>query len=141
MEDGPRETFYVNTDFDLKSAAPFDALHRELAESCHVLHYTHVDGTWYSIVEAACVESTGGGGAARDIMSMAAAVSRLSPTAKAELAACSLREFNVGFDCWDTWSYVHAIPSHVIRAVADIDCSLAVTLYPMRKPDGTPKED
>lgn len=140
MDDAPRETGYANTDFDLKSASPFDALHRELAESCCVLHYTHVDGTWYSIVEAARDESTEEADAALDIMSMTAAVSRLSPTAKSELAACSLREFNVGFDCWDTWSYVHAIPSHIIRAVADIDCSLAVTLYPMRKPDGTPKE-
>ena len=70
----------------------------------------------------------------------ALAAGALSPIARAEFDACSTREFNIGFDCWDTWSYVHALPSAVVLAVADLGCSLAVTLYPMRNPDGTPKE-
>jgi hypothetical protein len=74
-----------------------------------------------------------------DILAMLDSINALSPTARAELDACYLREFNIGFDCWDTWSYVHTLPPSILRAVADAACSIAVTLYPMRNPDGTPR--
>ena len=136
------ETRYTNTELDLKSATAFDALNRELGQRCNVLHYTHCeDGRWYSIVESAhWDEEERDRRAAQDILAMIDAIRALSPIARAEFDACSTREFNIGFDCWDTWSYVHALPSAVVLAVADLGCSLAVTLYPMRNPDGTPKE-
>ena len=67
-------------------------------------------------------------------------MSVIAVVATAELASCCLREFNIGFHCWDTWAYVHTLASPVVQAVANADCSLAVTLYPMRDPDGSPKE-
>lgn len=136
-----RDTGYCNTDFDLKSPTPFDALHRELSASCHVLHYTHRDdGQWSSTVEAEHGEDSRDRTAALDITSMIEAIKRLSPEAREELAACTQREFNIGFDCWDTWCYVHSLPADVVRAIADVGCSVAVSLYPMRKPDGTPRD-
>lgn len=136
-----RPTQYCNTDFDLKSATPFDALQRELGTSCCVLNYTQGDdGSWHAIVESADETDTHKRSAAIDILWMIGAIKGLSSTAREELAACSLREFNIGFDCWDSWSYVHALSADVVRAIADVDCSLAVTLYPMRDPDGTPKD-
>jgi hypothetical protein len=135
------DTEYANTDFDLKSETSFDALNRELDASCCVLHYTHGDdGHWHSIVESSHDEKTSTRDAGMDILAMIDAINALSPTAKAELDACYLREFNIGFHCADTWAYVHTVPPSVVRAVADAGCSIAVTLYPMRNPDGTPKE-
>lgn len=136
------ETRYANTDLDLKSATAFDALNHELGQRCNVLHYTHgEDGHWYSIVETSHrSEEERERRAANDIQAMIDAIHALSPIARAEFDACSIREFNIGFDCWDTWSYVHALPSAVVLAMADLGCSLAVTLYPMRNPDGTPKK-
>lgn len=134
------ETEYANTDFDLKSESPFEALYRELEASCCVLHYTHgEDGHWHSIVESLHDDDYPTRNAEMDILAMIAAIDTLSPAAKAEFDACYLREFNIGFHCWDTWAYVHAVSPNVVRAVADAGCSIAVTLYPMRNSDGTPK--
>lgn len=139
------ETEYANTDFDLKSETPFDTLQSELDKTCTVLHYTlGDDGHWHSIVESSHDdednEASGHGNAETDIVAIINAIKMLTPAAKAELDACYARDFNIGFHCWDTWAYVHSVPAAVVRQVADVNCSIAVTLYPMRNPDGTPKE-
>jgi len=134
------DTDYINTDFDLKSNAPFETLHSELEMSCCVLHYTQgEDGNWHASVEADHDDDSSDRDAAMDILSIIEALNLLSNQAKEQLAACYLREFNIGFDCWDSWAYVHQIPQRVVRAVADASCSIAVTLYPMRNVNGTPK--
>jgi hypothetical protein len=135
------ETEYANTDFDLKSNTPFDTLHRELLGVCCVLQYAEGDdGRWHAIIEANHDDDSRDRIAAMDIGSILSALSSLSETAKEELAACCLREFNIGFHCGDSWAYVHQIPDTVVRSVAAASCSIAVTLYPMRNADGTPKE-
>jgi hypothetical protein len=134
------DTEYANTDFDLKSSMPFETLHSELQESCCVLHYTQCkDGNWRAIVEADHDADSRDRDAAMDILSILGALDLLSQRAKEELAICDLREFNIGFHCGDSWAYVHQIPPAVVRAVANASCSIAVTLYPMRNADGTPK--
>ncbi|MEL7143482.1 MAG: hypothetical protein AAGL08_14815 [Cyanobacteria bacterium J06573_11] len=135
------KTEYANTDFDLKSKSPFDLLNRELDNMCCVLHYTHgEDGYWYSTVESAHDDETSSRNAEMDILAIVKAVNSLSPIAKAELDSCYLREFNIGFFCCDTWAYVHTLSASVVQTVANTGCSLAVTLYPMRNPDGTLKD-
>lgn len=48
-----RSTRYSNTDFDLKSASPFNSRQEELKKSCRLLHYTHgEDDNWHAIVES-----------------------------------------------------------------------------------------
>ncbi|MCA9178807.1 MAG: hypothetical protein KDB14_30300 [Planctomycetales bacterium] len=134
------ETEYINTDFCLRSATPFDTLQSELDDSCWVLHYVHGDdGQWHSAVECSHEDESCNRNAELDIAAILEALEGLSPIAKGELEACHLREFNIGFDCWDTWGYGHTLSNAIIRAIADANCSVAVTLYPMRNPDGTPK--
>ncbi len=134
------DTEYANTDFDLKSETPFDTLNDELERACCVLHYTQdEDGHWFSIVEAVHEDDTSNRNAELDILEILDAINALSPAAKLEYDSCYLREFNLGFNCWDTWAYVHRLPHSVVKAVANAGCSLAVTLYPMRNPDGTLK--
>ena len=135
----PKDTRYTNTDLDLKSRTPFDTLHSELAACCTVLHYTFGDdGNWHSIVESSYPEEeyVDHRTAAMDLRLILNALGGLSDRARAELDKCYMREFNMGFDCWDTWSYVHAIPIDIVRDVANLSCTIAVTLYQMRDPDG-----
>ncbi len=140
MNNNPIQTEYANTDFDLKSNKPFDTLHAELLNVCSVLQYTEGDdGNWHAIIEAHHDDDSRDRDAALDILSILDALNSLSDRASEELAACYLREFNVGFHCGDSWAYVQQIPQAVVRAVADARCSLAVTLYPMRNADGTAK--
>jgi len=135
------DTSYANTDFDLKSRTPFQTLHDELQASCCILHYVQGDdGNWRASLESGHDDETAESGAGRDIMLIITALNSLSTVAQNELAACYLREFNIGFHCWDSWAYVHQVSPKVIRAVADAECSIALTLYPMRKIDGTPRE-
>ena len=134
------ETNYANTDFVLHSAASLDALVAELRSTCHVCFYTHENaGPWCAQINASHGQETADRDAAMDIAAMLAAIGKLSPVAKAEFQNCDQRDFNIGFDCWDSWGYNHALPNDLLQAIAAAGCSLSVTLYPMRKPDGTPK--
>jgi hypothetical protein len=76
-----------------------------------------------------------------DIRAILDVIARLSIEAKTQLAQCTVRDFNVGFHCWDSWAYNYSLTQEVISAVADSGCSVSITLYPMRYPDGTPKID
>ncbi len=139
----PRDTRYTNTDFDLKSASPFNSLQDELKASCTLLHYTHGDdNNWHAIVESSYPddEHSEDRTAAKDIRLILNALQKLSNKARLELDQCYMKEFNIGFDCWDTWSYVHSIPTDILRDLSELTCSVAVTLYPMRDADGKPKD-
>jgi len=132
---------YLNTDLDLVSVSPFNTLNRELNLTCDVLHYMQgTDGLWYSTVEASHKETTPDRDAATDILAMIAGIHSLSSTARSEFDACSMRNFNIGFDCGDTWAYGHHVTPDVVRAIADVECSLGVTLYPMRNEDSSLKD-
>lgn len=139
---------YLNTDFDLKSESPFDTLHQELSARCLVLYYTNdAKGDYHARFESEDAEAEGlletgsGAGAERDILLIAEALKSLSDAAKKELAGCYLREFNMEFECGEPWAYSYQISHRAVRAVSDMGCSLAVTLYPIQHPAGTtPRE-
>ena len=134
-------TQYCNTDLDLKSASPLDLLGEELEPDCDVLHCAAGDdGNWHMTVESNHSEITADRNAALDIPAMLDVVSKLSPVAKQQFDACFFRDFNIGISCWDSWGYNHKLPHNVLRSIVDAGCTLSVTLYPMRNPDGTPKE-
>ena len=132
------ETNYANTDFDLRSLKAFEALNSELSAVCCVLHYAETqDGTWWASCEADRLNDS----APNDILSFIEVIDGLSDTAKKQLADCTTRDFNVGIHCWDTCAYNLSLPSKIIEAVSNAGCSISITLYPMREPDGTPKID
>ena len=137
----PVDTHYITTDFDLRSKSPFDSLHCELDQTCCVLIYAQEEGgDWFATVHSLLDDGITQRVAADDILAMIGAINALSPAARAEFDACYLREFNLGFECGDTRSFVHTLPSNVVCDVADVNCSLTVTLYAMRNPDGTLRE-
>lgn len=130
------ETNYANTDFDIISETAFDVLNAELTAACCVLHYceTH-DGKWTASYEADRLNDC----ATSDILAFVEVLKNLSEKAKREFANSTKRDFNVGIHCWDTWAFNLLIPHSVVEAAAAVGCSISVTLYPMREPDGTPK--
>lgn len=135
------ETEYKNTDFDLKSTSSFDTLHQELSMHCCPLIYTQgSNGHYHASYESDHDGNSSKTGAERDILLIVDAINRLSDIAKTELDACYLREFNIGFECGDSWAYVHSIPLCAVNAASNTGCSIAVTLHPMRRPDGTLRE-
>ena len=134
------ESGYANTDFDLKSELSFDTLHDELSSQCLVLHYDRgSDGHYHASYESDHDGESNEAGAECDILLIVGALNSLSDAAKAQLDCCYLREFNIGFECGDTWGYVHSVSHDAIVSAANAGCSLAVTLYPMRHPDGQPR--
>ena len=137
------DTEYANTDLDLESEHPFETLNQELEKMCDIIHYTRCDdGYWRSVVEAQQLDfdEASKRQAEVDIIGMIEAIKKLSSKARDEFDACCLREFNIGFWCGDTQGYVHSLPHSVVQAVAELNCSIAVTLYPMRHPDGSVRE-
>jgi hypothetical protein len=132
------ETHYMNTDFDLRSPIPFDVLNTELSVVSCVLQYSETtDGTWFASYEADRINDS----APNDIGALIEVLGGLTDKAKRQLAECTTREFNVGIECGDTWAYNLALPSSIVDEVANFGCSISVTLYPARKPDGTLRYD
>jgi hypothetical protein len=131
-------TNYANTDLDLLSPVAFDAMNVELSELCCPLHYAETaDGSWSACYEANQLNSD----ASNDIGAMLTAISKLSDSARKQLAACTKREFNIGFHCWDSWGYNYALSLDLLTMVSNAGFSISITLYTMRNVDGTPKID
>ena len=131
------ETTYSNTDLDLKSSFPFDTLNQEFEKSCCILHYVQTDeGQFSSTIESTLYNQQH---ASEDILALLNVIHSLSPQARTELDMCFLRDFNIGFCCGDTWGYHHRLEPKLVKAIADVGCSISITLYPMRNPDGSLK--
>lgn len=132
----PIETRYANTDLDLRSPVAFDQLHGELSLACCQLQYAeYPEGTWSASYEANRLNDS----ATNDILALIDVITGLSESAKQQLSNCDIRDFNIGIHCWDTWTYRLTLPPKVIAAMAAVNCTVSVTLYPMRNPDGTAK--
>ncbi len=137
-----QQTQYSNTDLDLESSHSLATLAQELRKSCDVLHCTENDaGTWQMTVEASHDENTCDRDAGLDITAILEAIASVSPEAKKEFDSCSRRDFNIGYECWDSWAYNRGLSHTALRLVVDARCSISWTLYPMRNADGSPRDD
>ena len=122
------QTCYINTDLELKSTVSLSTLCDELARSCVLLHHNQdEEGNWWATIESSLTEDRT---AADDIRVMLAAIPTLTAAAKKQWDDCYFREFDLGFDCGDTWAYHHALSSDIVQAVAEANCSLSIRLYP-----------
>ncbi|GIW97274.1 MAG: hypothetical protein KatS3mg111_0607 [Pirellulaceae bacterium] len=127
----PGETRYLNTDLVLASKSPLTELCAEFGRKCCVLYHDQGDdGNWYATIESNATDNVS---AADDIQKMLSVIPTLSDTATEQWNGCHQRDINIGFDCGETWAYPHSLPPDVVRAVADVRCSLSVTLYPIRE--------
>jgi hypothetical protein len=122
---------YLNTDLDLASA---EDLH-PLAEALHSsgLFPLHIafgeDGLWHATLESEADH----GEPETNIASMPAAVESLSLPHRNRWNTCTLREFNVGYDCGaEPWAFNQSLSPSLLGRVAAACVALRITLYPNR---------
>jgi len=128
---------YLNTDLDLTSTHDLTVLAAAFeAAGVFCLHVSQgQDGPW-----CACFETDVQHGEPEpNIAEILTVVERLDPPLRSVWAGCSLREFNIGYDCGlKPWAFNHGLSANLLGRMAAAGVSLRVTLYPEREPV-TPK--
>jgi hypothetical protein len=62
---------------------------------------------------------------------MIAVVESLAESLRAVWAGCTLREFNIGYDCGDRpWAFEQGLSTGLLGRIAAVGASLRITLYP-----------
>jgi hypothetical protein len=129
---------YLNTDLDLTSADDLTALAAAFeAAGVFPLHLTRrEDGLWYACFETDEQHTE----PEPNIAAMLAVVESLAPPLRPVWAACSRREFNIGYDCGlEPWAFNQGLSAELLGRMAAAGASLRVTLYPDREPS-TPNQ-
>jgi hypothetical protein len=126
-------TRYVNSDLDLKSAddlAPLVAAFQ--AADVFALHVTlGDDGVWFAVLET----ETQYDEPEPNIAAMVGVVETMSDELRSAWARCTLREFNIGYDCGaHPWGFTQALSPELLRRVSALETSVRITLYPEREP-------
>ena len=124
------KTRYINSDLVLASKTAIDRLCDAFDHKCCVLYQQQDDdGNWHASIESDRIENIS---AADDIQKMLEVIPQLGDDAREQWDNCFGREINIGFECGDTWAYPHSLPNSIVREIADAECTLAITLYPIR---------
>jgi hypothetical protein len=122
---------YLNTDHDLVSAENLTSLAAAMkANGVTPLHVTcGDDGLWRTTLET----DIGYTEAEPNIVAMVNAIERLQKPLRAKWGRCTLREFNIGYDCgYEPWAFHQGLSSDTLSRIAAIGASLRITLYPER---------
>jgi hypothetical protein len=123
---------YLNTDLNLTSPDDLTALSK-IFESRHIfpLHVTRgEDGRWYATFEVLDQHTE----PERSIATMVAVVESLRPPNRSVWRGCTLREFNIGYDCGaEPWAFNQGLSCELLGRIAAVGAALRWTLYPDRK--------
>lgn len=123
---------YLNTDLDVTSAEDLTALAAAFeSRGFFVLHVTRRDdGLWYATFEVLDQHTE----PEPTIAEMVAAVESLGDPHRSVWQGCTLREFNIGYDCGaEPWAFNQGLSCELLRRIAAIGASLRLTLYPDRE--------
>jgi hypothetical protein len=124
---------YLNTDLDLTSAEDLTALAAAFESGgAPALQVTHgADALWHAIFETSAQFAE----PEPNIAAMLAIVESLAGPLRSMWDGCTLREFNIGYDCGDEpWAFNQGLPADLLGRMAAAGASLRVTLYPDREP-------
>ncbi len=128
------EIRYLNTDLDLVATLDPSPLVAGLEErGLRCLHvYPGDDGLWYATLETEGIECDT---PEESIAAMLDSVESLTAEASAVWSRCTLREFNIGYDCGDCpWAFSNGLTNRTLLRAAALGASLRLTLYPPEKP-------
>jgi hypothetical protein len=124
---------YLTTDLDLVSADDLSPLAKALTtDGTYIMHVTRgQDESWYARFSTneqfPEPEST--------IGVMLSAIESLPPVHRSTWDHCTLREFNIGYDCGDEpWAFNQGLSVALLGRMVAVGASLRVTLYPDREP-------
>jgi hypothetical protein len=124
---------FLNTDLDLVSADDLSPLAKALEAACvFPMHVTRgADGLWYAMFETQGERTE----PEPCISVMLSAIESLPPAHRSTWDHCTLREFNIGYDCGDEpWAFNQGLSVALLGRMAAVGASLRVTLYPDREP-------
>ncbi len=128
----PSTISYLNTDLDLVAAHDFALLTNALSErGVDPLGGVQEgdDGQWYAVLETRDYPQPNEPEVT--IRVMLDAIEAIDGPAKTLWAACSKREFNIGYDCGDEpWAFNNGLSHATLSRIATLGASLRITLYP-----------
>ena len=120
---------YLNTDLNLTSADDLTALAAAFeAQGVFPLHVTRRDdGLWYATFEAEKFY----GEPEPNITAMMAIIESLIEPLRIAWSACTLREFDIGYDCgFKLQAFNQGLSSQLLERMGAAGASLRITLYP-----------
>lgn len=121
---------YLNTDLDLVAANDLTMLAAVLEErGVHPLHVTcGEDSLWYATFETDETYEQ----PEPNIAAMLAVIESLSESESGTWwAACTVREFSIGYECGnEPWAFNQEISGQTLRRIGDAGAALRITLYP-----------
>ncbi|MDB5347030.1 MAG: hypothetical protein JWP89_5407 [Schlesneria sp.] len=122
---------YLNTDLDLTSVVDLTSVAAAF-ELCGLFALDvsqRDDGLWYAIFEADETYDEPGS----NISMMLDAVESLGAEQRAVWSGCSVRDFNIGYDCGDEpWAFNQGLSAEILGRIAAVGASLRWTIYPNR---------
>jgi hypothetical protein len=128
---------YLNTDLVLVSPDDLTPLVANFkAHGVYDLFVTHEqDGLWYATFETNESHEQ----PEPNIAAMVAVVEVLDEAQRSVWSRCTLREFNMGYDCGaEPWAFNHGLSNDLLNRIARAGASLRLTLYPNRDDAGEP---
>lgn len=86
------------------------------------------DGHWYANLNAEVDDNVE---PETDLRVMLAALETLSAASRMIWEACSVREFDIGYDCGDEpWAFTQRISPETLRRIGALGGTLKITIYP-----------
>jgi hypothetical protein len=120
---------YLNTDLDLTSADDLTALAAvfEAQRLPHLDVTRRADGLWHARFETGEQHEE----PEPNITAMIAVVDSLAESLRAVWTGCTLREFNIGYDCGGMpRAFDQGLSTGLLARIAAAGASLRITLYP-----------
>jgi hypothetical protein len=118
---------YLNTDLLLESAEDLTPIAEAFGDDVVVLHNGRAKGNHLASFEIAGSHA----GADEDVKYFVALIEALPPKARALWERCHSRKFDLGYRSgYDTPSYTTELRASTIQAMAPLNASLVITIYP-----------
>ena len=126
---------YLNTDLELTSPDDLTALTAALlAQGMYSLYgpAQNQDGLWYAWFELECDNQE----PEPTISRIVSIVESLDAPLRDGWNRCTIREFNLGYDCGSKpWAFNQALSADLLARMAAVGASLRLTLYPPERVD------
>lgn len=122
---------YLNTDLNLVSSADVTELAKAFDDAgARPLYVTKGDdGQWYVTFETHEDHSE----PQSNIAEMLAIIESLTEPFRDLWTRCTLREFNIGYDCGaEPWAFNQGLSAELLGRIAAVGACLRITLYPDR---------
>jgi len=125
---------YLNTDLDLAARYDLTSLTEALSERGAFLLdpcTEQDDGTWDATLETEESFSS----PQPNVDALLDAIETLDSDSRQDWDGCTLREFNIGYDCGDEpWAFNNELNFQTLSRMAALRISLRITIYPYSPP-------